>query len=563
MPLGQTIERDHVGMVKGKGTIMWMAKANPGAALMLLLCGPTGGDSLAGQAPAPDQVALKAPTPLKHHARVYGAAVSPDGRTVATLDERDSLTFWDVYSRQKLRELSGGKRRHGPARGFATGEIPLAFSPDGKTLAVATSSGTVVLWEVVKGEVIANLKGRAAGELTSVAFSPDGKQIASGPHEEVVCLWDVATRQVVRTFPVEENAFFGIGGLAFSADGKALAFSWKGETLPLWDVHTGKKLQQLKGHRHWMSGIAFSPDGKTLATADLPGKLRFWDPVKGSLLRTVTQPRCFTPCVAFAPNGKVVVTGNGKGNVRYDEANNNLFADETKGNLQLWDVATGRQLLELDKLNGQMMVSAVFARGGRALVTIDSDGGVLLWDLHPVSALRPAAVALGPKELDRLWSDLAGGDVVAANRSAWALVAVPKQTIPFLQKRLRPAAAHPEKPALEQMLVELTSGSVAERAKAAASLEVFGRSALPALRTQLRGTLSAEAAKRVRALIDLLEKQNASSEELLAARVVQVLEDLETPASRQLLDALSKGAPDVWLTEQAREALQRLTAGKP
>ena len=67
-----------------------------------------------------------------------------------------------------------------PLTGHTDPVDSVAFSPDGKTLASGSDDDTVRLWDVATGQQIGSPLTGHTGAVTSVAFSPDGKTLASG-----------------------------------------------------------------------------------------------------------------------------------------------------------------------------------------------------------------------------------------------------------------------------------------------------------------------------------------------------------------------------------------------
>jgi WD40 repeat protein len=81
----------------------------------------------------------------------------------------------------------------------------LAWSPDGKQIAVGGASPEVVLYDPESGKRIAACTGHPAGIYT-VAFSPDGKRLATGGFDGQVRIYDSVTGELIRSFvpvPIE------------------------------------------------------------------------------------------------------------------------------------------------------------------------------------------------------------------------------------------------------------------------------------------------------------------------------------------------------------------------
>src|SRR5262249_43927453 len=203
--------------------------------------------------------------------------------------------------------------------------------------------------------------------------------------------------------------------------------------------------------------------------------------------------------------------------------------------------------------------TVVFAPDGKTLASGATDTTILLWDAAQArkSLAQPQTVSLSDKELESLWSDLAGEDATRALQSVHQLTAGSTQATTFLSEHLKPAArGDPEK--IEGWIADLESDQFAVRQEAAANLLKVGEQAVPALQKLLASTPPLETRKRAEELVNRLTGGTLTSEQLRVVRAVEALERMGTPEARQLLQKLSEGAPGTLTTREARAALDRL-----
>jgi WD40 repeat protein/tRNA A-37 threonylcarbamoyl transferase component Bud32 len=193
----------------------------------------------------------------------HSLTVSPDGSRVAATAEdhhytNRRLTVFDIASRTSL---------------FSTKGLALAYSADGRWLAVAAADEkTVQLLDARTHETIAEFSGHE-GAVSSVAFSPDSCCLASCSHDRTVRLWpiDGGECRVLRGHPDVVYA------VAFHPDGTRLATAARDGAIWLWDVARGEAVARLRGHEDFVWSLAFSPDGMTLASGSGDGTVRLWD----------------------------------------------------------------------------------------------------------------------------------------------------------------------------------------------------------------------------------------------------------------------------------------------
>ena len=209
-----------------------------------------------------------------HTLAAWGVAFSPDGRLLATASSDETARVWDPATGGCLRTLTG----------HTLPVHAVAFSPDGRLLATASDDKTARVWELATGGCLRTLTGHTDA-VYGVAFSPDGLLLATASWDETGRVWDPATGELRRTLTGHTLAAWGV---AFSPDGPLLATASWDETARVWDPATGELRRTLTGHTDAVNGVAFSPDGRLLATASDDKTARLWDPATGELRRTLT-----------------------------------------------------------------------------------------------------------------------------------------------------------------------------------------------------------------------------------------------------------------------------------
>ncbi len=189
---------------------------------------------------------------------------------------------------------------------YNRGVGPIAFSPDGHTLASSISTENfVMLLDAETGVEFVRFVGRDI-IIKSMAFSPDGTKIVWTSRKNTINVWDVQGRKEIGVLEGHSEPVFSV---AFAPDGKMLASGSRDKTVALWDVATMKQSRSMAGHQDYVMSVAFSPDGKMLASGSSDGTTRLWDAANGAeidCLKSVDEAA--SKYVAFTPDGTRLVT---------------------------------------------------------------------------------------------------------------------------------------------------------------------------------------------------------------------------------------------------------------
>jgi RNA polymerase sigma factor (sigma-70 family) len=309
---------------------------------------------------------------ITHTSWVGKVALSPDGKLLATIDHTKKqsgigtiwrpdhrVRVWDVATGQELRQLAMPAKEVSP--GIEAGFFSLAFAPDGRTLvAGAIIDGTLRVWDAATGRELRQLTD-FSGTVGPLAFSPDGKALAVAHGNTNLRVIDFASGKDLVETPGHRS---WVGSAAVTAGGRTVVTAGGDVTLRSWDLATGRELRRrdlgagssvtwlLPGGKSYLTAErrdntfrvhdvetgkeqpafrgqdayrwALSPDRKTFASADRDQAVRLIDTATGQ--RRHTLAGVDAAGMSFTPDGLRLVVW------------------DRHRVVTVWDVPTGKQL---------------------------------------------------------------------------------------------------------------------------------------------------------------------------------------------------------------------------
>jgi WD40 repeat protein len=299
-------------------------------------------------------------------------AFSPDGRTLSagTMGgpKGDGVAYiWNVRKTKQPMSLSPG----GGAE---------AFNPSGTLLATAGGPGNsgTYLWQLNPKRKIATLHGQPGSSIKAVAFSANGRKLAVNDDSGVVRVWALPRGPGAGPATVVSPPLPGVNSdtVAFSPVGSTLAMGGNDGQVYLWNEATGNSGRTLLAPGGAaVTSLAFSPNDQAVVAGEMNGLIYVWDLPKHRLTTLLDPSASPIESVAFSPNSSWLATG--------DDA----------GKTYLWHLPATKPAETLTNPKGAAtgavpgdlrtaVFSVAFGSGGTTLATTDTNGHVYLWKMH-------------------------------------------------------------------------------------------------------------------------------------------------------------------------------------
>jgi WD40 repeat protein len=226
---------------------------------------------------------------------VPSVAIAPAGDRYAAGCRNSTARVWQTESGLKLQKV---QIRSDLAHG-------VAFSPDGALVASATTYvngdgpfwGHLTLWDPATGRVRAEKEEADRRPMYAAAFHPDGRTLAVGTSSGIT-LWDVPALAARQAW----DGPAPIVALAYDARGARLAALRSDGDVELWDVAASRRARVVHSAAGPMA-LALTPDGRTLALGTVSGTVELWDADEGTRRGVVAFPG--GDWVAIADDGRV------------------------------------------------------------------------------------------------------------------------------------------------------------------------------------------------------------------------------------------------------------------
>lgn len=243
-----------------------------------------------------------------HTDRVNSVEFSPDGTLLITGSDDETLRQWNIETGLSTILLDLPDRT-----GYV---LDAAYSPDGKSIAVAVRDGRALIWDTVEARVTFTFTGHTE-RVTSVTYSPGGEYVLSASWDHTVQVWDPARGTTIHVLKGHMGL---VTSAAFSPDGSTIISASEDLTARIWNAATGKELRILRGHNDWITSVAYGPNGDTIVTTSRDYTAKVWKAASGEELYALHGHNDWVNAATYDRDGRTIATVSRDHTVRFWDA---------------------------------------------------------------------------------------------------------------------------------------------------------------------------------------------------------------------------------------------------
>jgi WD40 repeat protein len=164
----------------------------------------------------------------------------------------------------------------------------LAYSPDSTLLAVS-GYHEVLLYKADGSELVARLIGLSE-RVQSIAFSPDGKSLAVAGGSPCrfgeIQIWDVEKKKLSLSLSVTFDTVYGV---SWSPDGSKIAFGCADNTVRAIQAEDGKQILYQGAHNDWVLETVFSKDASHVVSVSRDRSMKLTEVATQRFIDNITS----------------------------------------------------------------------------------------------------------------------------------------------------------------------------------------------------------------------------------------------------------------------------------
>lgn len=328
-----------------------------------------------------------------------------------------------------------------PARSFTVPTMDdltcMTISPDGKTIAIGSSSNAIHLWKInedipfplpvlygavpqtralsysssgdylvagvgdhslriysADGKAIKTLEGHA-GLVRSLAVGLNDRVLYSASFDGTIRSWRFPAGPELQTIHRSQGEIFG---LVLSPDGQMLVSAGADRVLDVFQLPENSHVRRLEGHTATITNLVASRDTEYAASYSRDRSIRVWNYLSGKQIQQIDEPDDVITGLCLHPNNQVMICAG------------------YKGQIKLYSISTGSKLYELTS-HRRAIIGLAITPDGSTLISASTDGAVTLWNLSVFLQTRRPVETIKPDEMKKVQQALKNNSLLASEKS--------------------------------------------------------------------------------------------------------------------------------------------------